>query len=627
MLTATAERRLAAIVAADVAGYSRLMGENEVETLAALKVLRKDLIDPLIAGHKGHIVKTTGDGLLLEFPSVVEAVACAVNVQRGMLESNRRVLADRRIDFRMGINIGDVIFEDGDVFGDGVNIAARLEQIAPPGGICLSEDAYRQVRNKLDVAVYDVGQQRLKNIANPVRVYRIDLTQQAKARRRFAEHADWRARPLRLALAGAAMLIAIIMAAVWFGVGRDAAPQLQAERSAPEAATLFPIIAVLPFANQTGDEAQSYFADGVTEEVINALGRFKSLRVIGRNAVLRYRNQPAARVEISSELGASYLVDGSVRRSADRVRISAQLSEAKSGTVMWSDRYDGELSDIFAFQDRIARDIAGTLAANITQLEGRRRLDEGRPDQTAFDLVLRARAIGHGSSRAANRQVRELMTKAVELDPNYATSHALLAEAIYSQVVQGWTEFPDRELARAEDLARRAIALGPDEPDGHRILGRILLIRAEYEPARNALQRAIDLNPSDANALAVWGALQSFIGDLPRAIESLELALKYDPLLQPNAHFDLAISYYLARRHEDALRVVERGISRFPNFVMFNVPAAAAAAQLGRQEQAAFYVAEIRRRLPQLNVDLLGSRFRDPAHPTYIREGLRRAGL
>lgn len=627
MLTATAERRLAAIVAADVAGYSRLMGENEVETLAALKVLRKDLIDPLIAGHKGHIVKTTGDGLLLEFPSVVEAVACAVNVQQGMLESNRRVLADRRIDFRMGINIGDVIFEEGDVFGDGVNIAARLEQIAPPGGICLSEDAYRQVRNKLDVAVYDVGPQRLKNIANPVRVYQIDLTQQAKARRRFAEHADWRARPLRLALAGAAMLIAIIMAAVWFGVGQDPAPQLQAERSAPEAATLFPIIAVLPFANQTGDEAQSYFADGVTEEVINALGRFKSLRVIGRNAVLRYRNQPAARVEISSELGASYLVDGSVRRSADRVRISAQLSEAKSGTVMWSDRYDGELSDIFAFQDRIARDIAGTLAANITQLEGRRRLDEGRPDQTAFDLVLRARAIGHGSSRAANRQVRELMTKAVELDPNYATSHALLAEAIYSQVVQGWTEFPDRELARAEDLARRAIALGPDEPDGHRILGRILLIRAEYEPARNALQRAIDLNPSDANALAVWGALQSFIGDLPRAIESLELALKYDPLLQPNAHFDLAISYYLARRHEDALRVVERGISRFPNFVMFNVPAAAAAAQLGRQEQAAFYVAEIRRRLPQLNVDLLGSRFRDPAHPAYMREGLRRAGL
>jgi len=627
VLTATAERRLAAIVAADVAGYSRLMGENEVETLAALKVLRKDLIDPLVAGHKGHIVKTTGDGLLLEFPSVVEAVACAVDVQRGMLESNRRVLADRRIDFRMGINIGDVIFEDGDVFGDGVNVAARLEQIAPPGGICLSEDVYRQVRNKLDVAVYDVGQQRLKNIANPVRVYRIDLTPQAKARRRFAEHADWRARPLGLALAGAAMLIAIVTAAVWFGLGRIPAPQQQAERSAPEAATLFPIIAVLPFANQTGDEAQSYFADGVTEEVINALGRFKSLRVIGPNAVLRYRNQPAARVEISSELGASYLVDGSVRRSADRVRISAQLSEAKSGTVMWSDRYDGELSDIFAFQDRIARDIAGTLAANITQLEGRRRLDEGRPDQTAFDLVLRARAIGHGSSRAANRQVRELMTKAVELDPNYATSHALLAEAIYSQVVQGWTEFPDHELARAEDLARRAIALGPDEPDGHRILGRILLIRAEYEPARNALQRAIDLNPSDANALAVWGALQSFIGDLPRAIESLELALKYDPLLQPNAHFDLAISYYLARRHEDALRVVERGISRFPNFVMFNVPAAAAAAQLGRQEQAAFYVAEIRRRLPQLNVDLLGSRFRDPAHPAYMREGLRRAGL
>jgi adenylate cyclase len=631
--SSTAERRLAAIVATDVVGYSRLMGEDETQTLAALKAHRKELIDPLIAEHKGHIVKTTGDGLLLEFPSVVEAVACAVAVQRAMIERNRAVPEGRRIELRVGINIGDVIIEDGDIFGNGVNVAARLEQISEPGGICLSDDAYRQVRDKLDIQACDAGEQHLKNIANPVRVYRIDPASSATGIKRLSGIRGGRTSRLRLAMAGlAVILIAIAALAAWSGIGRAPAPEQQVASSTatkPDSGPVLPIVAVLPFTNQTSDESQEYFADGVTEEVINALGRFKNLRVIGRNAVLRYKGRQERQAEIASELGATYMVDGSIKASKDRVRISAQLTEADAATVLWSDRYDGDLSDIFEFQDSIARHIAGTLAANISQVEVKRHFKEARPDQNAFDLLLRARAVGHATSRTANRQVRELMTKAIELDPNYATTHALLGEAIYSQVVQGWTEFPDRELGRAEELARRAIALAPDEPDGHRTLGRILLIRTEYDQARNALQRAIDLNPSDANALGVRGALQSFDGDLPGAIESLELALKYDPMLQPNYHFDLAISYYLARRHEDALRVAERGISRFPNFAMFNVPAAAAAAQLGRQEQADRYVAEIRRRLPQLDMsfDFLGSRFRDPAYPAYLKEGLRRAGL
>ncbi len=625
--TAPLERHLAAIVAADVVGYSRLMGADEKGTHLALKAHRKELIDPLIAAHKGYIVKTTGDGLLLRFPSVIEAVSCAVAMQSGMAKRNRDTPGGDRIEFRIGINIGDVIVEKDDVFGEGVNIAARLEQIAPAGGICLSEDAYRQVRGKLDIPIADTGEQNLKNISNPVRVYCIERSVAATADPASPPAEPRRRWPVR-AVAMASIAVAMILAAVtWFALFRDR-PDISriAEPSKPIAFSATPIIAVLPFANQTGDDNQEYFVDGVTEEVINALGRFNTLRVIGRNAVLRYKQRPPTQKEIDSELGANYLVAGSVRRSGKQVRIAAQLTESKAGTVMWSDHFDGDLADIFDFQDTIARRIAGTLAANIEQVESRRSLDQPKPNPNAFDLVLRARALGHLSTRTANQRCRELIAEAIELDPNYAMARALLAEALYSQAILGWTEFPDRELSRGTDEARKAIVLAPDEPDGYRALGRILLARAEYDPAQNALKRAVEINPSDANALAAWGTVQSFTGKIAEAIDSLEFALKLDPMLEPNYVFDLAVAYYLARRHEDALRIAERGLARYPDFPMFNAPAAAAAAQLGRKEQATVYVEALRRRLPGLDLDGLGSRFKDPAYPAYLREGLKAAG-
>jgi adenylate cyclase len=626
--TAPIERHLTAIVAADVVGYSRLMGTDEKGTHLALKGHRKELVDPLIAAHKGHIVKTTGDGLLLRFPSIVEAVSCAVEMQSGMAKRNRDIAAGNRIEFRIGVHIGDVIVDKGDVFGDGVNIAARLEQIAPPGGICLSEDAYRQVRGKLDIAIADAGEQNLKNISDPIRVYRIEPSVAATAGALTPPTERKRRWSIRAA-AGAAITVAAILTTVaWVALFRDRPDVARTSApSKPIAVTAMPIIAVLPFANQTGDDGQDYFVDGATEEVINALGRFNTLRVIGRNAVLPYKKRPATQQEIASELGATYLVEGSVRRSASQVRITAQLTESRTGTVLWSDRFDGELADIFEFQDAIARRIAGTLAANIALAEGRRSLDQPKPNPNAFDLVLRARALGHASTRTVNRRFRELIAKAIELDPNYAMARALLAEALYSQAVLGWTEFTDRELARGADEARKAIALAPDEPDGHRALGRIHLARAEYDQAQHALKRAIEINPSDANALAVWGGLQSFSGQVAEAIGSLQLALKLDPTLEPNHVFDLALAYYLARQHEDALRIAERGLARYPDFPMFNLPAAAAAAQLGRKEQAARYVEALRRRLPFLDTDNVGSRFKDPAHAAYLRDGLKAAGL
>lgn len=628
MSTGPIERHLAAIVAADVVGYSRLMGANEEGTLAALKAHRLALIDPLIAAHKGHIVKTTGDGLLLSFPSIVEAVSCAVAVQSGMARRNKDIAAEVRVEFRIGVNLGDVIVEKGDVFGDGVNIAARLEQIAPPGGVCLSEDAYRQVRGKLEIPITDVGEQKLKNISNPIRVYRIEPSV-AAAVEPEAPLVPSRRRSSVWTWVGVAMTAAIALAAItWFSLPR--APHDVSQGAGPAksiASNPIPVIAVLPFANQTGDETKEYFADGVTEEVISALGRFNTLRVIGRNAVLPYKKRPATREEIVSELGANYLVGGSLRHSGTRVRIAAELTEPRAGTVMWADHFDGELTDIFEFQDTIARRIAGTLAANVTLIEGRRQLDHPRPNPTAFDLVLRARAIGNGGSRTQNRQFRELIAQAIELDPNYAAARALLAQALYSMAVLGWTEFPDQELARGAAEARKAIALAPNEPDGYHALGLILLASAEYDQAKDAVKRAIEINPSDANALAVWGSVQSFSGEIGGAIESLQFALKLDPMLEPRFVFDLGIAYYLAHRHEDALRIAERGLARYSNFPMFNVPAAAAAAQLGRKEQAALYVDVLRRRVPFLDLDKLGSRFKDPSSSEYLRQGLKAAGL
>ena len=299
------------------------------------------------------------------------------------------------------------------------------------------------------------------------------------------------------------------------------------------AASAMPIVAVLPFANQTGDAGQDYFADGVTEEVINALGRFNTLRVIGRNAVMRYGRGSPTQDEITSELGANYLVAGSVRHSGSRVRIAAQLTEAKAGTVMWSDRYDGELTDIFEFQDTIARRIAGTLAANIALVEGRRQLDRPRPDQTAFDLVLRAR---NRPCRVADDEspVPRADHQGDRVGPELCRRAGAAGGGAVLASDPGLGRVPDRELSRGADEARKAIALAPNDPDGYRALGRILLARAEYDQAQNALKRAIEINPSDANALAPWGAAQSFSGDIAGAIDPLQLALKLDPMLEPS---------------------------------------------------------------------------------------------
>jgi len=414
------ERRLAAILAADVVGYSRLIGFDEEGTLAALKAIRGEVVDPRIAEHKGRIVKTTGDGLLVEFASVVDAVRCAVKVQREMAERNANPLSDRRIDFRIGIHQGDVVVEDGDIFGDGVNIAARLEALAKPGGICTSARVQEDASGKLELAFVDLGEQQLKNIARPVRVYTIRLdTESAKA-------------------------------------------------SSSEEQTLplpyKPSIAVLPFANLSGDPEQEYFADGMVEEIITALSRIRWLFVIARNSSFTYKGRPIDVKEVGRDLGVRYVLEGSVRKAAGRVRITAQLVEAKSGAHLWADRFDGSVEDVFDLQDLVATSVAGVIEPALQAAEIARSVSRPTQDLTAYDIYLRAVATFFPIGKEQVCHALVLLEQAIAIDGHYGPALCWAAICCWQMVTDGWSDEPQAARRRAITLARQALEAASDDP-------------------------------------------------------------------------------------------------------------------------------------------------------------------
>ena len=419
------ERRLAAILAADVAGYSRLMGQDEAGTLSRLRTHRRELIDPRIAEHKGRIVKTTGDGILIEFPSVVGAVTCAVAVQEGMAERNAAIAVEQRIEFRVGINLGDVIVEDGDIHGDGVNVAARLEALAEPGSICLSAVVHDQVRDKLDLAFDDLGDQALKNIARPMRVYRVRTGTQV---------------PASLGLRTAVM------------------------QSSALALPDKPSVAVLPFANMTSDPEQEFLADGIAEDVITALSRYPSLFVIARNSSFTYRGRAVDVKQVGAELGVRYVLEGSLRKSGNRVRVSAQLVEAETGKHVWAERYDRDLADIFAVQDEIAEAVTIAIAPAIAEAERQRAMRKSPGSLDAWAAY--QRGLWHLSKTSAedNALAETFFQRTIDLDANFGGGYCGLAAVLH----QGARLFRTRELREAQDsaerLARQAVALDAAMP-------------------------------------------------------------------------------------------------------------------------------------------------------------------
>ena len=549
-------RRLAAIVAADVAGYSRLVGADEEGTLAALTALRRELAHPKIEEHHGRIVRTTGDGLLVEFASVVDAVRCAVEVQRDMAQRNDPVPIDRRIEFRIGINLGDIINDGDDIFGDGVNIAARLEALAEPGGICVSRVVRDQVRDKLPIGFEDRGEQRVKNIARPVRIYRVLL---------------------------------------------DAGPKAVAS-SSPEPATRAqppfpdrPSIAVLPFQNMSGDPEQEYFANGMVEEIITALSRIRWLFVIARNSSFAYKGQAIDIKQVGRELGVRYVLEGSVRKAGNRVRITAQLIEALDGAHLWADRFDGSLEDIFDLQDKVASSVVGVIEPALQAAETARSANRPTHDLTAYDLYLRAYEIVLSSGKDLP-QALHLLDQAIDRDPRYAPALALAAVGHLRLCVDGLSKDPQADRRRGADLAHRALKVARDDPS---TLANASLALAYFGEDIGAMVGLIDhalaLNPSYARGWYVSGILRWFAGEADIAIEHIEASIR----LSPGARIGMAVSaigaaHFLSRRFDQALPKLLLAIQENPDYPVSYRYLAACYAQMGRLDEAREIVIRLR---------------------------------
>jgi len=570
------ERKLAAIFAADVVGYSRLMGEDEAGTLARLKEHRRELIDPSIAEHKGRIVKTTGDGILIEFPSVVEAVACAVTVQRGMAERNAATPEDQRIVFRVGVNLGDIIVEDDDIFGDGVNVAARLEALAEPGGICVNRVVRDQVRDKLDIAFEDMGEQQVKNIARPVRAFRV----------------------------------------------------LAEEKKMPEPAALplpdKPSIAVLPFQNMSGDPEQEYFVDGMVEEIITALSRIRWLFVLARNSSFTFKGQAVDVKQVGHELGVRYVLEGSVRKGGNRVRITGQLIDAETGAHLWADRFDGLIEDVFELQDKVASSVAGVIEPTLQAAETAR--SAGRPtnDLTAYDLYLRGYAMAVSSARQAPEALR-LMEQAIARDPRYGPALAWAAFCCFRLLTNDRSEDREADALKGADFARRALEVAGDDPGIMANAAAALAYFGEDIGAMMALvDRALAFNPNFARGWFISGLLRNWAGQPDIAIEHAEASLRLSPRAGVGPSFAIIGSaHFLARRFDETVPKLLLAIQEDPSFPHPYRYLAACYAHMGRLDDAR----EIVERLRAVTSVAIpsGMGHRNPEHRELLLSGLRLA--
>jgi TolB-like protein/class 3 adenylate cyclase len=573
-------RRLAAILAADVAGYSRLMGADEEGTLERLKALRHELIDPKIAEHRGRIVKTTGDGLLVEFASVVDAVRCAVAVQQAMPDRETGVGAENRIELRIGINLGDVIVEGDDLYGDGVNIAARIEALADAGGVFVSNTVHDHVRDRLPFVFEDLGEQQVKNITRPVRVYRV---REAGAK----------------------------------------SPSAPAQPALPLPDK--PSIAVLPFANMSGDPEQEYFTDGMVEDIITALSRIRWLFVIARNSSFTYKGQAVDVKQVGRELGVRYVLEGSVRRAGSRVRITAQLIEAFTDAHLWADRFDGSLEEVFELQDKVAISVAGVIEPTLQAAEMRRSAERPTSDLTAYDLYLRALALAFSWEKDAIIRALDFLEQAIERDPRYGLALVLAARINVDLHVSGWTEVPETNRRNGIDLARRALGVAGGEPEVLAFAAYVLgYFGEDIYAAIELVDRALELNPSFARGWQQSAWLRLWAGEPDPAIKHFETSLRLSPREHRSAPFmGIGVGHFFAGRFEEAKKMLLLSLQEKPNWVPTHRFVASCYAHMGRLDEAREAVTQLR---ALTNVVVPNAaHWRRPEHRELFLSGLRLA--
>jgi len=582
---ARVERRLAAILAADVAGYSRLMGADEEGTHERLKTLRRKLLDPKIAEHHDRIVKTTGDGMLVEFASVVDAVRCAVEVQQAMPERDTGVAAESRIELRIGINLGDVIVEGDDLYGDGVNIAARIEALADAGGVLVSNTVHDQVRDRLPFVFEDLGEQQVKNIARPVRVYRVRD-------------------------AGAAESLAAA-----------AAPALPLPDK--------PSIAVLPFANMSGDPEQEYFADGMVEEITTALSRIRWLFVIARNSTFTYKGRPIDVKQVGRDLGVRYVLEGSVRKAGGRVRITAQLIDALSLAHLWADRFEGSLEDVFDLQDKVAVSVAGVIEPTLRQAEIERARRKRPENLDAYDLYLRALPFAFVAMPDTADKALDLLEQAIAIEPEYGAAHAFIAFCHENRYLR--SKVGEEAKLAALRHARIALATGGDDATALAIGAFIVgIFERDYETAFNAFDKAFALNPSSALAFGLSSLIRAWSGDSATAVEHAEWALRLSPFdpLSHNACNGLAYAHFFAARFDEAANAASMAVRANPRFSIPWLLRAAVLAKTGRIDEAKAAAQRVLDLEPEFSISrLLATKFTSPERVAMFGDALRQAGL
>ena len=579
-----AQRRLAAILAADVVGYSRLMQLDEAGTLTALKERLRKVLQPAVTGHRGRIIKVMGDGVLVEFASAVDAVECAVGLQEAMETANAGLPEDRRIVLRIGINLGDVIVEGSDLYGDGVNIAARLEALADPGSVFVSRTVFNHVRGKVKLGFDDLGDQQLKNIAEPVRVYRVRASGEPMPR-----------------------------------------PSL----ALPDK----PSIAVLPFRNMSGEPEQEYFADGMVDDIITALSRFRSLFVIARNSSFAYKDRAVDVKQVGSELGVRYVLEGGVRKAADRLRITGQLIDASTGAHLWADHFDGALSEVFQLQDQVAASVVGAITPRLEEAEIERAKRKPTADLDAYDHYLRGLAMTDRLTNEAISEALQLFSKAIEQDPNFAVAYARAAQCYVHRKTNGWMLDRAREVTEAGRLARRGVYLGRDDAVALCYGGYVLgYVAGELDDGAAFVDRALALN---ANLAAAWGFsgwMKICLGDFETGLKHVAMAMRLSPL---NSRifawqYNTGLAHFCAGSYDDAALWSENALRSQPNFAGAMRTLAASRALAGRIAEAEKAMTRLRQFVPELRLSKLEEvmpPFRRPEDRSRYVEGLRKAGL